>query len=394
MRFSDNVATLEPSATLALAARARQLREQGRSIMDLSAGEPFFGTPGYAAEAGIRAIRDGKTRYPPTPGVPELRQAVAEYLADSTAEADLDPSGVLVSAGVKQALFNCVFTLFGPGDEVLVPAPYWTSYLPQIRLAGAEPVTVRRDWEDRFRLDVDRLEAARTPRTRGLILNSPGNPTGAVFDLPLLEEIAGWAQRHEVWILSDEIYRRLHYGDGPAPSLLDLERRPPRSVVLDGVSKSFSMTGWRIGFAVGPEELIGKASDLQSQTTSGAATPSQHAAAAALGRREERERVLAESLSVLEARRARGLELLEEAPGIQLWPPPGGMFFFVRLAGERPSAAVAEELLVEAGVACVPGDAFGGSGHLRLNFAVEEETLEEGLQRTAAYFREAEDTSS
>ena len=385
MHFSSNVASLEPSATLALSARARALREQGRTIVDLSAGEPTWGTPDFAAEAGIASIREGKTGYPPTPGVPELRRAVADYLTETT-RGTVEPDRIMVSAGVKQALFNCVFCLFGPGDEVLVPVPAWTSYLPQIELAGARPVTVTTRWEDGFLPDLDTLEAARTPETRGLMLNSPSNPTGAVLELDRLEAIAEWADEHEVWVLADEIYRLLSYGEGPAPSLLDVATLPERWVVLDGVSKSMAMTGWRIGFAAGPEELIGKATDLQSQTTSGAATPSQHAAAAALGRRGERDRAVAGYLQRLRDRRREIVDGLTGLPGLEVRAPDGGIFLFVRLDGDRASAEVADELLVDAGVAAVPGEAFHGPGHLRFNFAVEPDTLGEGIRRTRAYF--------
>lgn len=386
MDFSQNVASLEPSATLALAARARSLRAEGRSVVDLSAGEPVWGTPDYAAEGGIRAIREGQTGYPPTPGVPDLRRAVARYMAETTRSSAGEPARVLVSAGVKQALFNCIFTLFGPDDDVMVPAPYWTSYLPQVRLARAEPVVVETRWEDGFRLTPGALERARTPRTRGLVINSPGNPTGSVYGLDLLEEVADWAERHGVWLLSDEIYRRLHFGEGAAPSLLDLTDPPERAVVVDGVSKAFSMTGWRIGWAIGPKELIDEASDLQSQTTSGAAAPSQFAAAAALERSEQREQAVEQAVERLRARRDRLAESLEAIEALQVRRPGGGIFLFVRLADGLDSSRVAEELLVEAGVAVVPGEAFGSPGHLRLNFAVEPETLNEGGRRIRDFF--------
>lgn len=389
MEFSQNVASLEPSATLALAARARALREEGRSVVDLSAGEPVWGTPDYASAGGVRAIRDGRTGYPPTPGVPELREAVARYVSATTRAPAPDVDRVLVGAGVKQALFNCVFTLFGPGDEVMVPAPYWTSYLPQIRLARADPVVVETRWEDGFRPDPDELERRRSPRTRGLILNSPGNPTGAVYGEELLGELAAWADRHGVWLLSDEIYRRMHFGDGAAPSLLDLADPPDRSVVLDGVSKAFSMTGWRVGWALGPAELISEASDLQSQTTSGAAAPSQFAAAAALQRAEEREAAVAEAVERLLRRRDRLASALEGLEALEVRRPHGGMFLFVRLTGGRASGPTAEALLEEAGVAVVPGEAFGAPGHLRLNFAVAPESLEEGARRIRDWFAAA-----
>lgn len=386
MQFSQNVATLEPSATLALAARARALREEGRSIVDLSAGEPVWGTPDYAAEAGIRAVREGRTGYPPTPGIPELRRAVVRYVAATTAAAEPDPEQVMVSAGVKQALFNCIFTLFGPGDEVLVPAPFWTSYLPQVRLARAEPVVVETRWEEAFRPDPEQLERRRTPATRGLVLNSPGNPTGSVYDRSLLEEIAAWADRHGIWILSDEIYRRMHFDPGPAPSLHDLPDMPRRTVVLDGVSKAFSMTGWRIGWALGPGELISEASDLQSQTTSGAATPSQYAAAEALTAVDAREAAIEEAVERLRRRRDHLADALEGVEELEVRRPSGGMFLFVRLKDGRASDRAAEELLEGAGVAAVPGEAFGSPGHLRFNFAVEPETLDEGARRVREHF--------
>lgn len=355
-------------------------------MVDLSAGEPTYGTPAYAAEAGIAAIRAGHTGYPPTPGIPALRRAVAEYLDDTTSHPLSDPTTVLVGAGVKQALFNCIFCLFGPGDEVMVPAPYWPTYPTMVELAGARPVVVETAWENEFRLEVDALEALRTERTRGLLLNSPGNPTGEVYSLKLLADLLAWAGEHDIWVLSDEIYRRLHFGRGPAPSVFDVADRPERVVLLDGPSKAFCMTGWRIGYAVGPRELIAKATDLQSQTTSGAVTPSQHAAAAALGQRKEREESIRTLLGRLEETRAQGYEALAAMPGLEIRPPAGSIFFYVRLAGSTPSMEVAESLLMEGEVAVIPGEPFGSPGHLRLNFAVESETLEAGLDRMRSFF--------
>lgn len=387
MRFSSNVDSLSPSATLALAARARELRAEGRSVVDLSAGEPEFGTPAYAAEAGIEAIRAGHTGYPPTPGIPRLRLAIAGYLADTTAHPGGDERSVLVSAGVKQALWNCIFCLFGPGDEVLVPAPYWPTYPALVELAGARPVVVPASWEDEFLLDVGALEAARTDRTRGLLLNSPANPTGAVYGLRRLERILGWCGEHGIWALSDEIYRRLHYAaEGPAPSVWDVADRPEHVVLLDGVSKAFCMTGWRIGFAAGPRELIAVATDFQSQTTSGAATPSQHAAAAALGNAEDRERAVGEMLERLRGARRLGLEALSSLEALEVRPPPGAIYLYARLRGGEASMEVAERLLLEAGVASIPGEPFGSPGHLRFNFAVDGRTIREGMERIRHFF--------
>ncbi len=386
MTFSPNVATLKPSATLALAARARALRAEGVPVVDLSAGEPKFGTPEYAARAGIESIRAGKTGYPPTQGLPELREAVAAYLAESTAAGEIDPAQVLVSAGVKQALFNVCYSLFGEGDEVLVLAPYWPSYPTIVELTGATPVVVDTTWDEGFLATPDRLEGARTSRTRGLLLNSPGNPTGSVYDLEALTSIASWAEEHGIWVISDEIYRRLRY-ENPVPSLLDVPELTERAVHLDGVSKSFCMPGWRIGYAVGPRDLIKKAADLQSQTTSGAVGPSQYAATAALGQSELREDWVRQLTQRLAGLRDRGLEGLGALSALDVRSPPGGLYFYARLRDPATgSLEVAERLLKEEAVACIPGEPFGSPGHLRFNFAVEEEVLEEGLARIRSFF--------
>ncbi len=248
MRFSNNVASLSPSATLAITARAKKMRAEGRSIIDLSAGEPSFPTPEVAAEGAAASVRAGRTGYPPTPGVSELREGVVRYLSETCARAPDTRPAILVSAGVKQALFNLCFCLFGEGDEVLVPTPFWTSYLAIVELARARPVMVPTEFDDAFALSVDRLEARRTDSTRGLFLNSPSNPSGAVLDLGTLEAICAWAGEHGIWVLSDEIYRRLYYDGSSAPSVFDVQDRPDHVVALDGMSKAFSMPGWRIGW--------------------------------------------------------------------------------------------------------------------------------------------------
>ena len=384
-RFSKNIDALEPSPTLGFAAKARELREAGRSIIDLSAGEPEFPTPEYAAEAGIRAIREGHTHYPPTPGIQELRAAAARYLAETSAHAPNEPGRVLISAGAKQALFNCLYCLLEPGDEMIVPAPYWPSYLTVARLCGAVPVVVETEWEDGFQPSVEAIEACRTERTRALMINSPGNPTGAVYPSSLLAEIVEWCERNDVWLFSDEIYRRL-YSSGPsAPSVYDIADRPEKTIVFDGVSKAFAMTGWRIGFAEGPPDVIKMAGDLQSQTTSGASSPAQYAAAAALGRSEEREAAIAGFTERLLRTRSLGVRLLEDLEALQVREPQGAIYLFAKLSGDRPSLGIAEELL-DAGVACLAGEPFGSPGYLRFNIAVEEETLEEGLRRVVGYF--------
>ncbi|WP_419166565.1 pyridoxal phosphate-dependent aminotransferase [Candidatus Palauibacter sp.] len=384
--FSSNVARLEASATLALAARARKLKAEGVPVIDLSAGEPQYPAPRFAARAGIRAVEAGKTGYPPTLGLPELREAIARYLNETTGAGSVDPGSVIVGAGVKQSLFNCCYALFGAGDEVLVPSPYWPSYPVIVRLAGADPVVVETGWDAGFLPSVADLEAARTGRTRGLLLNSPGNPTGAVIPRGLLRDILRWAERHGIWVLSDEIYRRLAYGQ-PSPSVFDITERGERTVLLDGMSKAFCMPGFRIGYAVGPRELVRKMSDLQGQTTSGAVGPSQYAAAAALGESGAREAFITDLLSRLTGLREVGLAGFAEIDSIEATPPDGALYFYGRLTDPtETSLDIAERLLVDASVACMPGEPFGSPGHLRFNFAVERDVLEKGLARIADFF--------
>lgn len=385
MRFSKNIVSLVPSATLAISARAKKMRAAGESVIDLSAGEPSFPTPDVGIVAGMEYVRSGKAGYPPTPGIPQLRSAIASYVNRTTEHAKVEPANVLVSNGVKQALFNVSFCLFEAGDQVLVPVPYWPTYQAIVELAGATPVEVPTSWEDGFRIDVGVLERLRTPSTRGLFLNSPSNPSGDVYDRDLMAELAQWAAEKGIWIISDEIYRRLYYEGESATSIFDVPHDAERVVHLDGMSKAFSMPGWRIGYTVGPTEVIGKMSDLQSQTTSGAAGPSQHAAAAVLSS-DECDDIVRNFRDILRRRRDMAVRALSGLPRIQLRTPAGAIYAFVRLTDTLDSMAVAERLLIEAGVATIPGEPFGTPGFLRLNYAVSDEELSEGLARIEAFF--------
>ena len=367
MRFSRNIASLVPSATLAISARAKKMRAAGESVINLSAGEPSFLTPDVAIQAGLDYVRSGRAGYPPTPGTPGLRSAVASYINQTTARERVDPANVLISAGVKQALFNACFCLFESGDEVLVPVPYWPTYLATLELAGAT---------------LDRL---RTPATRGLFLNSPSNPSGDVYDRDLMAEIADWARANDVWILSDEIYRRLYYDGESAPSIYDVPHADGLVLHLDGISKAFSMPGWRIGYAVGPEEVIQKMSALQSQTTSGAAGPSQDAAAAVLSS-PLRDDIVRDFRDILRRRRDTAIDALSGVPGLELRAPAGAIYLYVRLTQTSDSMSVAEDLLVQEGVATIPGEPFGTPGFLRLNYSVSDEELAEGLARIKTFF--------
>lgn len=377
---------------MAVASRARELRAAGRDIIDLSAGEPDFPTPGLIAESGIAAIRDGHTHYSPAAGLPMLREAIAAELGRQGGQ-EIDAASVVVTAGAKQALFNACFTLFGPGDRVLVPAPYWTSYPALVHLARAEPVLVHADPERGFKVTVAELERAAGARVHGLILNSPSNPTGAVYTHEELEAIASWAAERDVWLISDEIYTRISYVQERAPGILDLNPAlGRRAVVVDGASKIFAMTGWRIGYSYSDPALARRMSALQSQVTSCANTPAQIAAATAYRGGTAVQAAVQQMIGTFRRRRARVMALFDEhLPGVRYVRPDGAFYLFFRADAwaEPGDAAVADSvevctrLLERTGVALVPGAAFGSDGFIRLSFAVAEELLVEGVQRLA-----------
>jgi aspartate aminotransferase len=393
MTYSENIARLQPSATMAVSSLAKRLAAEGRDVIDLSAGEPDFDTPSWISDAAVEGIRAGRTRYTPAAGLPELRTAVAHaQLAGAAPGWELSAKNVVVGAGAKQALFNACFALFGPGDEVLVGAPYWTSYPEIVGLARAEPVIVKGPEEREFRLTPEVLEEARTPRTRGLILCSPSNPSGAVYSLEELRAVAHWAREHGVHLISDEIYRRIHFsGDGrPAPGIVDLPRDEVGPyVIIDGVSKSFAMTGWRIGYAVTDEGLAGKIDALQSQTTSNPATPSQFAALAALTRTAEADVAVGEMVAAFHRRRDLIVKRVEEQlPHLSYVRPEGAFYLFLRVDSEfdadvPDSQSWCARVLEETGVAAVPGSAFGDDRFVRLSFATSDEVLEEAIRRLA-----------
>jgi aspartate aminotransferase len=394
MELSPNVQSLRPSATIAVSTLAKELRAQGRDVIDLSAGEPDFPTPSWISDAAVAGIRGGRTGYTPAPGLPELRTAVAEELSERSGGGwTVSPNQVVVTCGAKQALFNACFTLFGPGDEVMIATPYWTSYPQIVGLARAEPVFVSGAEERGFRLSPDDLEAAATPATRGLILCSPSNPTGAVYSRDELAAVAEWARDRDVWLLSDEIYRWIVFngdGRGSAPGLMDLD---PSSVgpyvIIDGVSKSYAMTGWRIGYSVTTPELSGKLSALQSHTTSNAATPSQLAALEALMRTDRARGAIAEMVTAFRRRRDLVVRRIRERlPHLSFVEPQGAFYLFLRVdsefgSGVEDSQAWCSKVLESTGVAMVPGAAFGDDRFVRLSYATSDELLEEAIRRLA-----------
>jgi len=392
MQLSENVSTLKPSATMAVSSLAKRLASEGRDILNLSAGEPDFDTPAFICDAAITGIQGGATRYTPPAGTPQLRKAIAAGLA-TRAGREIDWEGVVVTAGAKQALFNAIFTLFGPGDEVLVLSPYWTTYPALVSIARAEPVVVEGDASNAFKVGPAELEAASTDRTRGMILNSPSNPTGAVYTTEELAAIVEWARERDVWILSDEIYRSIYYGSEglAAPGLLDLpESSLGPYVLIDGASKCFAMTGWRIGFTYASAELSKKFTALQSQMTSNPSTPSQAAALAAYAQIEAADAAIAEMTSAFRRRRdlvtARMRELL---PGVEFVDPVGAFYLYFRVDSffdDEVTGATAwcSKLLEEQGVALVPGAAFGDDRWVRMSFACSDEMLEEAFTRIVA----------
>lgn len=397
MTFSPNIARLQPSATIAVSSLAKRLRGEGRDIIDLSAGEPDFDTPEWICDEAMEGIRAGRTRYTPTPGMPELRQAIAGQLA-AVAGRPVDWNDVVVTSGGKQAIFNAAFSLFGPGDEVLVASPYWTSYPQIVTLTRAQPVFVTGAAERDFRLTPGDLEEAASERTKGLILCSPGNPSGAVYSLEELEAVARWAKERNVWLLADEIYRRIYYGSdrATAPSILEVDEDALGPFVLvDGASKSFAMTGWRIGFLYTRPELAAKVAAFQSHTTSNAATPSQVAALAAFRDAERSDAAVAGMVAAFKRRRDLVTSLMaERLPEFTHLSPDGAFYLFVRVdsafrEGCPDSTAFCSWLLEETGVALVPGIAFGDDRFVRLSFATDDETLRRGIERFAEAVRGA-----
>ncbi len=395
LRISARARAVQPSPTLALAAKAKARRAAGEDIVGFGAGEPDFDTPAHVKAAAIRALEHGQTKYTATGGIAELKAAIQGRLAAGDG-LSYDPEQILVSCGAKHSLYNLFQAVLDPGDEVVIPAPYWVSYPEMARLAGAIPIIVPCREADGFRLDGAALERALGPRTRLVVLNSPNNPTGAVLSARRLGELGELLARHpEVVVASDDIYERLLYtGEKFATIAAVAPALRERTVIVSGVSKTFAMTGWRIGYAAGPAELIAAMGRIQDQTTSNPTTFAQWGAVAALaGPDTEVEAMRAE----FDRRRRRLLALLAEIPGVHCVVPEGAFYAFPnieRLLGrEFGGVAVGDdvrfcELLLERGVAAVPGTPFGSPGHLRLSFALGLPDIEKGLARLAAFAAE------
>lgn len=388
-RISARIAAVSPSATLAVDAKAKALRALGEDVVGFGAGEPDFPTPEHIVEAAAAACHDARYhKYSPTPGLPELREAIAaKTLRDSGFE--VTPGQVLVTNGGKQAIANAFAVLCDPGDEVLVLAPYWTTYPESIALAGGVPVVIGSDESTGFRVSVEQLEAARTPRTKVLLFVSPSNPTGAVYPAEEVEAIGRWAVEHGLWVITDEIYEHLVYGDAEHHSMPVLvPELADRCIVVNGVAKTYAMTGWRVGWMIGPTDAIAAAANLQSHETSNVANVSQRAALAAVAGDLSAVTLMR---TAFDRRRVTMTRMLNEIDGITCLEPEGAFYAFPSVEGvlgrqirgrqASTSTELAEIVIDEAKVAVVPGEAFGAPGYFRLSYALGDDDLVEGITR-------------
>jgi aspartate aminotransferase len=396
-RISTRVAGIAESATLAVDAKAKALKAHGEDVIGFGAGEPDFLTPAHIVDAAIAAAHDPKNhRYTPAAGLPELREAIAEKTKRDSGLQGVGAANVIVTNGGKHAVYNAFATLLDPGDEVLLPAPYWTTYPEAITLAGGTPVVVSADEETHFKVTVDQVEAARTPRTKVLLFVSPSNPTGAVYTPEETTAIGRWALEHGVWVVTDEIYEHLTYGPHVFSSMPVLvPELADTCVVLNGVAKTYAMTGWRVGWMVGPRDVIAAAANLQSHQTSNVCNVAQRAALAAVSGDLA---AVAEMRTAFERRGTTMHRMLQAVPGVTCIEPQGAFYCYPSFEGllGRPvgqenttapsSLALADLILSEAKVALVPGEAFGTPGHMRLSFALADDDLVEGITRLQKLF--------
>jgi len=388
IRLSSRVSTVRPSPTLAVTARAAELKRQGKDIVSLGAGEPDFDTPGPIKDAAKAALDRGFTKYTAVGGTPELKAAVAAKFARDNG-LEFRASQILVSVGGKQSFFNLCQALLNPGDEVIIPAPYWVSYPDMVLLAEARPVILDTDIGVQFKISAEQLAAAITPRTRLLVLNSPSNPSGMAYSRAELAALGEVLRAHpEVLIASDDMYEKILFGDAPfvnianaCPDLL------PRCIIMNGVSKAYAMTGWRIGYCAGPSALISAMETVQSQSTSNPCSIAQAAAQSAL---DSGDTLLTPMLQAFTRRHQYVYDRLRTLPGVAVLPSAGTFYSFPNVQGVMQSRGIDSDLqlaeqLLEAGVAVVPGSAFGSPGHLRLSFATSDENLRLALDRIGAY---------
>ena len=386
IRVANRAASIRPSPTLAVTAKAAELRAAGRDIIALSAGEPDFDTPGHIKDAAIKAIHDGKTKYTAAGGLPELKQAVIDKFQRENA-LTYKPEQVLVSCGAKHSIYNLMQALLNPGEEVIIPAPYWVSYPDMAKLAGAEPVVIKTGLENRFKITRKQLHGAITDKSRLFMINSPSNPTGVSYSETELAEIAGLLTEHpEIIILTDDIYEHILWGQSEFKNIVNVcPELYDRTVVVNGVSKAYSMTGWRIGYLGGPLPLVKAAQKIQSQSTSNPSSISQYAAIAALNGDQT---YIEESMAIFKQRHDFVHTGLNSIDGVECTASDGTFYSFPNMQGVidmldgiNNDIELGEYLLEQAEVALVPGSAFGAKGYMRLSYATSMENLEMALER-------------
>jgi aspartate/methionine/tyrosine aminotransferase len=396
-RISRRIAAIAESATLAVDGKAKALKAAGRPVIGFGAGEPDFPTPDYIVKAAIDAAsKPANHRYTPTPGLPELRDAiVAKTLRDSNYVFTADQ--VLVTNGGKQSVYQSFASIIDPGDEVILPSPFWTTYPECIKLAGGISVEVFADESQNYLVTVDQLEAARTPKTKALLFCSPSNPTGSVYSAEQVKAIGQWALAHGIWVISDEIYEHLLYDGATAPSLpVIVPEMADQTIIINGVAKTYAMTGWRVGWMIGPKDVIKAATNLQSHLSSNVSNISQRAAIAAV----TGDLTAVHEMGVaFDRRRKLIVDLLNKIPGVTCPTPTGAFYVYPsvkgllgkEIRGKRPqtSAELATLILDEVEVAAVPGEAFGPSGYLRFSYALSDDDIVEGIGRVAKLLSEA-----
>jgi aspartate aminotransferase len=388
-RVSKRLGALPGSATLAISGRAREMRAAGRDVISFGAGEPDFPTPEHIVAAAQRAANEAANHhYSANAGLAPLREAIVEYTHTYSGSRH-DPSQVLVTNGAKQAIFQAFAALLDPGDEVLLPAPHWVTYPAGIELAGGVPVSVPTRMEDGFKVTIEDLERHRNERSKVLMFVSPSNPTGTVYDADEAREIGEWAVANDIWVIADEIYQRLVYDAGEsAPSIAGVTRGLDNVLLVNGVAKSFAMTGWRVGWLIGPDDIIDAAARHQSHATGNVNNVAQVAAIEALNGSQETVLAMRETF---DKRRQTIISMLRGAPGVECYEPGGAFYVFPNvegLLGERypTSASLAEALIEEEGIAVVPGESFGAPGHIRLSYALSDVDLERGVSRMITMF--------
>ena len=396
-RVSKRIAAIAESATLAVDSKAKALKAAGKPVIGFGAGEPDFPTPDYIVNAAIEAAKiPANHRYTPTPGLPELREAIVKKTKrDSDYEITVDQ--VLVTNGGKQSVYQSFASILDPGDEVILPSPFWTTYPECIKLAGGVSVEVFADESQNYLVSVEQLEKALTPKTKVLLFCSPSNPTGSVYSPEQVKEIGQWALKNNLWVVTDEIYEHLLYDGAKAPSIcVAVPELAVRTIIINGVAKTYAMTGWRVGWMIGPKDVIKAATNLQSHLSSNVSNVSQRAAIAALNGDLSAVHKMGEAF---DRRRKLIVKLLNEIPGITCPTPTGAFYVYPsvkavlgkEIRGKRPktSAELATLILEEAEVAAVPGEAFGPSGYLRFSYALGDEDIIEGIARVKKLLSEA-----